>query len=114
MPMKDGNKAKVIYFTPEEWKCVVTRSELARLKTGTFIKRISTLGEINVYDTKDILSFAYSINAYGLSLNQIAKVANSTNSIYKADINKIQEDFKVLQNIIFSRLEEIIVPKKEK
>lgn len=35
MPTKKGNKAIVIYYSPEEWRTVCKKAKTARLRNGT-------------------------------------------------------------------------------
>ena len=51
-------------------------------------------------DTRPFYSVANELNRIGTNINQIAKIANTSRSIYKDDIAEIQEDMKELSEIV--------------
>lgn len=108
MPMRKGNKPKIIYFTPSEWEAVQRRAATLKLRTGTYIRRIAAHGEIKWYDFKKYHSLEVAVNAVGRNVDQIAKVANSTQSVYQKDVEELQEQMdqlKTLFNIYFDGLD---------
>ncbi len=100
MPVRQGTKSKIVYFSPQEWEIVCRRAEKCGKRTGTFIRDIAVQGTINIFDTKPINSFLISFNRIGNEINQIAKVANSTQSIYAKDIEDLKTSFGFLDNMI--------------
>ena len=56
MPTKKGNKAIVIYYSPEEWRTVCKKAKTARLRNGTYIRRMSVKGEIKYYELKELVT----------------------------------------------------------
>ena len=46
MPYKKDRIKKLIGFTPEEWEMICRKSEAAKLRTGTFIRRMALNGEL--------------------------------------------------------------------
>ena len=105
MPARKDNKAKRVYFTPDEWRIVCDRAAAVYMKPGTFIQTIAVQGEIKSYDMAALNNLRMSFNRIGTTLNQIAKVANSTQSVYQKDIEDMQEEFKyfrtAMQNYLF-------------
>ena len=100
MPTKKGNKQKAVFFSPQEWEIVCKRAEKCGKRAGTYIRNITVQGTINIFDTKPINSFLISFNRIGNEINQIAKVANSTQSIYAKDIEDLKTSFGFLYNLI--------------
>ena len=98
--MSKRTMTKLIKFSPEEWEQVCKRAEKCGKRTGTFIRDIAVQGTIKIFDTKPINSFLISFNRIGNEINQIAKVANSTQSIYAKDIEDMQKSFKRFSNVM--------------
>ncbi len=105
MPTKKGNKEKKVYYKPEEWERVLQNAAKAKMKPGTYLRWISVHGEMKLYDTVAVEKLSIAINRYGNNLNQIAMVVNSSGSVYKADVDKLNSDVESLQRIIEERLE---------
>ena len=99
MPMRKGNKVKNVYFSPEEWAAVQRRAAALKMRTGTYIRRISVHGEIKWYDFRKYSTLEIAVNAVGRNVDQIAKVANSTQSVYKKDVEDLQEQMDQLRTL---------------
>lgn len=107
MPTKKGNKAIVIYYSPEEWETICKKARAAKLKNGTYIRRMSVKGEIKYYELKELASLKRSFLSIGNNLNQIAAVANSSGSVYQKDIEDLQKEFKYFRDVMKNYLFEI-------
>ena len=70
-------KRKEVIYSIEEWEEVKRLAETASLKTGTYIKRISLKGKINVID-----------------LNEVAPVMNALRIIGKISIRLLKRQMK--------------------
>ena len=95
------NKAKLIKFSPEEWQTVCKRAAALGQRTGTYIRRIAVRGTIKSFDMKQFNHLIMSFNRIGNELNQIAKVANSTQSVYSKDIEDMKKSFEYLE-VVFA------------
>ena len=107
MPMRKGNKEKKVYFSPAEWSVVCRKAEALGQRTGTYIRRIAVQGEIKKYDMKELNNLRISFNRIGIELNQIARVANSTNSVYAKDIEDMQKQMKYFRAVMDNYLAEL-------
>lgn len=105
MPAPKTYKKKLVCFSPIEWDLICERAAIAKMKVGTYIRFISVRGEMKICDVEAIGKLTLAINRYGNNLNQIARVVNSTNSVYKNDIDKIVSDMKELKNIVEDYIE---------
>ncbi|MBR1735552.1 MAG: plasmid mobilization relaxosome protein MobC [Firmicutes bacterium] len=65
-----------------------------------------------IVDTKPLLAVAAELNSIGTNINQIAKVANITRSVYEKDIIRLKERVEELQNAV-SRYYKLTVAAKE-
>lgn len=107
MPSPKTYKQFHTFFSPLEWKRIIEKSQKLNMKPTRYIRWISLFGEIKKYDTEKILKLTLAVNRYNNNLNQIAKVANSTNSIYEADIDKLKSDMEDLKDYVEMYLDEL-------
>ena len=91
-------KEKKITYSLDEWATIEERAASVMMKTGTYIKRISVDGQINHYSVGDITQVMNALRIIGNNINQIAKKANETHSIYKEDVDKFREEQNTTQN----------------
>ena len=105
MPYGKDMIKKLIGFTPEEWEIICKKAKVARLRTGTYIRRMAVNGEIRYYELKELVTLKRAFLSIGNNLNQIAKVANESGSVTQKDIEDMQEEFKyfrtAMQNYLF-------------
>lgn len=88
------NKAlrrKEIIYTAEEWKQIEKKAAKCHLKTSTFIRAMSLDGAVTVVDLKELAPLLNGMRIISNNVNQVAKKANETNSIYAADVEKLKE-----------------------
>ena len=79
------------YVTEEERKLIEQKMALLPTsKIGAYLRKMAIDGYIIYTDLSPIKEYAKELQAIGNNINQIAKRVNSTNSIYKADIEEIQ------------------------
>ena len=83
-------KEKKVTYDLDEWREVEYRAAKLNMKTGTYIKRISTDGNITFCDIPMMASLIKEIKAIGNNINQLVKKAHELNSIYAADIEKLE------------------------
>lgn len=98
----------MIYFSPEEWDIVCKKAAAVNMRTGTYIRRIAVKGRIKKVDLKQLNHLQLSFDRIGVEVNQIAKVANSTQSVYQKDIEEMQDKFKYLSDILTDYLHPIV------
>ena len=71
-------------------------AELGIRNMSAYIRKMSLDGLCVQLDLKDIREFTEQVSRIGNNLNQYAKVANATGSIYAQDIAYLREQFAVL------------------
>lgn len=91
------NIRKEIKFNADEWNAVCEKAARLGQRTGTYIRKIAVQGSIKFYDIEKLYGLKYSLNSAASSFNQIAKVANSTQSVYEKDIVEMKEQLKSLK-----------------
>lgn len=98
---------KEVKYNETEWQLVEKRAALLGKRPGTYIRQISVRGEIKKYDVKELNNLRMSFNRIGTELNQIAKVANSTQSVYAKDIEDMQKQMKYFRSVMENYLTEL-------
>ena len=83
-------KEKKVTFDMDEWAEVERRAAAIGIKTGTYIKRIAVDGAVTYYDMKEVKPLLNAMRTISNNINQIARKANETNSIYAKDITDIK------------------------
>lgn len=79
-------------YSAEEWEQIEKQAADCHLKTSTFIRAMSLNGKIKVVDLKDLAPLLNGMRTISRNINQIAKKANETNSIYADDIATLKGD----------------------
>ena len=85
-------KRKEVIFSLDEWRELEEKASQLSMKTGTFIKRMALDGKITYYNAKNVAPIMNALRIIGNNINQVAKKANETNSIYAEDIEKIRKE----------------------
>ena len=85
-------RRKEIVYSTEEWEQIEKQAAECHLKTSTFIRAMSLNGEVNVIDLKELAPLLNGMRVISRNINQVAKKANETNSIYAADVEKLRGD----------------------
>ena len=93
-------KEKKVIYSLDEWKQIEERAASVMMKTGTFIRLISLNGQITFYSMSDITQLMNALRIIGGNINQIAKKANETHSVYAEDIAKLQKEVEVLSRTL--------------
>ena len=93
-------KEKKVIYSLDEWAIIEQRAADLAMKTGTYIKRISVDGQINHYNIGDITAVMNAFRIIGGNINQIAKKANETHSVYMEDVAKLQKEVEALSHTL--------------
>ena len=93
-------KEKKVIYSLDEWTIIEQRAADLAMKTGTYIKRISVDGQINHYNSGDITAVMNALRIIGGNINQIAKKANETHSVYADDVAKLQKEVEALSRTL--------------
>lgn len=83
-------KRKEVAFDMKEWAEVERRAAAAGVKTGTYIRKMCVNGSFNYYDVNASAPLINGMRTISNNINQIARKANETNSIYATDIESMK------------------------
>lgn len=87
----------LIRVTPAERKRIEEKmAQLGIRNMSAYIRKMAMDGLCVQLDLKDIRDFTEQVSRIGNNLNQYAKQANATGSIYEADIAYLREQFTIL------------------
>ena len=93
-------KEKKVIYSLNEWKQIEERAASVMMKTGTFIRRMSLDGQIIFCNVGDITQLMNALRIIGGNINQIAKKANETHSVYMEDVAKLQKEVETLSHTL--------------
>lgn len=100
-------KRKEIIYSLSEWKQIERAAAKVSMQTSEYIRRMSLDGKVVHLEMEGVTPVINAMRIMGNNINQIAKKANETNSIYADDleiIKKIQEELCHILNLYVSTL----------
>ena len=100
-------KEKKVTFDMNEWAEVERRAAAMNLKTGTYIKKIAVNGQITYYDMLAAAPLVNAMRTINNNINQIARKANETHSIYADDVEEMRGGFAELCRMLNQFLSEL-------
>ena len=123
--MSNNNSKRVrniqlkIYVDEDELAIIESNMKRAKIKKKSdYIRQMIVFGNVVSFDDADLKNCYDELHRIGVNLNQMAKVANQTNDIYKEDINMIKEGYSHINeylNAVYMKLDEILkLAKNEK
>ena len=102
--MEKRSIAKLVKYNTEEWEIVCRKAAECEMKAATYIRNVSVHGEVKKFDNRVANGLLLSFNSIGRLINQVAKVVNTSGSVYKNDIEAIQEQMAQMRIVIKSYL----------
>ena len=85
-------KEKKVTFDMQEWAEVERRAAACHTKTGTYIRHMAVHGQMIFYDMEKFVPVLNGMRIISNNINQIARKANETNSIYAGDVENLKEN----------------------
>ena len=105
--MEKRNRNIPIFFrvTPQERKQIEENMERAGIPNmGAYLRKMALSGYIVQLDLTEMREFVSLLRSVSNNMNQIAKRANETRSIYETDILDLQERY----NSLWDKAKEIL------
>ena len=99
-------KRKEIIFDLKEWEFVEKRAKQVQINTSDFIRRMATKGQIIIFDLKNVGELMKGLRIIGGNINQIAKKANETHSVYADDVKSLKLEVETLCRLLSQSLSE--------
>lgn len=108
MANRERNQQVKFYVTKEERNLIEDKMKESGIKNmGAYLRKMAIDGHIFILDNKPLKEMNSMMTRFGSNMNQIAKRVNSTNTVYKEDMEEIKEMMKELwqlQKSILSKL----------
>ena len=83
---------KELTFDLSDWEKIERRAEACQTDTTKYLRRMILDREPIFYDMKEIAPMLNGMRIISSNINQIAKKANETNSIYAEDVKMLKEE----------------------
>lgn len=91
MSNRERNIPVQFYMTEEERQILDKKMEQSKIKNmGGYLRKMSIDGQIFNVDMSPLKSINSQMTKINTNINQITKRVNSTNSIYKEDVEEVQ------------------------
>ena len=79
-------------YSAEEWAQIERQAAECHLKTSTYIRAMSLNGEVKNIDLKELALLLNGMKVISRNINQVAKKANETCSIFADDAERLKGD----------------------
>ena len=95
---------KEVLFKDDEWEIVKSNAEKMNLSTTKYIVKMSVEGKAGQSSITDVADLNRQLSAIGNNLNQLARKANTVNSIYADDYFQMKTSYEDLCRILNRRI----------
>ena len=99
---------KELTFDLSDWEKIERRAEACHTDTTKYLRRIILEKQPVFYDMKEIAPMLNGMRIISKNINQVAKKANETNSIYSEDVEKLKGDVSELCRTVSTSLSTIL------
>ena len=100
-------KRKEIIYELGEWERIEKSSQKLNMKTSDYIRRMSLNGQIVQVDVTGISTLFQAMRSISNNINQIARKANETHSIYESDVVQLKAEVSEICHILNLCLSEL-------
>lgn len=104
------------YVFEEEKEFILKKMEVCKINNmSAYLRKVAIDGKIEINDYSWVRELNYNLNKIGVNINQIAKRVNETGSVYKSDMNDINnkmDDIYDIQKEILSQINSRMQGKK--
>ena len=100
---RHGHRKEVL-FKDNEWEIVKRNAERMNLSTTMYIVKMSLNGDTVPQDISDVAELTRELSKIGTNINQLARKANTINSIYANDYLQMKQTFEVLCHLLKQRI----------
>ena len=91
---------KELTFDLSDWEKIERRAEACQTDTTKYLRKMILDREPIFYDMKEIAPLLNGMRIISSNINQIAKKANETNSIYAEDIEILRKEMAELSRTV--------------
>lgn len=106
MANRSRNISLQIYVTQAEKEIILERMKETKQKNfSTFARRMMLNGLIITPDWEEIKEIHRQLAGVSNNVNQVARIANSTRSIYKSDVDELTRQIGTIRSMMFDLIE---------
>ena len=96
------------YVDDNEKKLIHRKMELTKISNmGAYLRKMAIDGAVLILEQPELLEVAKELNRIGVNINQIAKVVNETNSVYKNDIDELSKKVGEMWQLLRSKMSKL-------
>lgn len=109
MQNRTRNEQLIVRVTPEEKQLI--QKKMGQYRTTNFnryARKMLIDGYVIHLDLSDFQRLSAEVNAVGVNINQIAKVANITGTVFENDIAQMKERVDEIWRLLKSYLSELL------
>lgn len=107
--MGEKKKRLIVEIEPEQWTLIQQKMELVGTTNfSRYARKMLIDGFIIRPEYGEIRALANELAAIGRNINQIAKRANETRSIYEEDVEDLRRDFGEVKRAVSEQLVKLI------
>jgi len=109
MQNRTRNEQLIVRVSPEEKQLIQKKMEQYRTKNfSRYARKMLIDGYVIHLDLSDFQKLSAEVNAVGNNINQIAKIANTTGTVFEKDIAEAKERVEEIWRLLKSYLSELL------
>ena len=96
------------YVDDKEHKIIKEKMKMTKITNlSAYLRKSAIDGAVLVLEQPELLEVAKELNRIGININQITKVVNETNSVYKNDIDELNKRVGEMWQLLRSRMSKL-------
>ena len=95
-----------IRFSDEEWQRVCEKADASGMKPCSLVRWMVLHGDVKIYDTEIVADLLIQFNSIGRLLNQIAKVVNTSGTVFQKDMEDVRSLMERLRRVFGNYLKQ--------
>ena len=99
---------KELTFDLKDWEKIERRAENCHTDTTKYLRTLILEKEPVFYDMKDLAPLLNGMRIISHNINQVARKANETNSIYAEDVGKLRKEVDSLFRTVSTSLSTLL------
>ena len=96
------------YVDEKEHEIIKEKMKLTKINSlSSYLRKSAIDGAVFILEQPELLEVARELNRIGVNINQITKVVNETNSVYKNDIDELSKKVGEMWQLLRSRMSKL-------
>jgi Bacterial mobilisation protein (MobC). len=96
------------YVDDKEHEIIKEKMKMTKITNlSAYLRKSAIDGAVLVLEQPELLEVAKELNRIGVNINQITKVVNETNSVYKNDIDELSKKVGEMWQLLRSRMSKL-------